>query len=109
MANLPLNKKLYSTTLVAPNDTTNTEKRLLCERQVLFVYTVAAIDTNVVLAIRVSFDGTNWGTVATSATHTANGTFALTWLGGAPYVDLTFVSEAGGTAAVITVQGSYSD
>lgn len=106
--NLPLNRKLYSDTLVAPAEKTDDEKRALCEEFILYVYTVATINTNVVLTIQVSFDGTNWGTVTTSATHTANGTFALTYTGAAPYVTLNFESESGGTAAVITVRGSYS-
>ena len=106
--NLPLNKKLYADTLLVPAEKTNDEKRTLCENFIVFVYTVASIDTNVVLTIQVSFDGTNWGTVTTSATHIANGTFALTYTGAAPYVTLNFESETGGTAAIITVRGSYS-
>jgi hypothetical protein len=67
----------------------------------LFV-TVASINTNVVVALNGSIDGTNWSKIITNQTITANGTFHYN-IANHPvrYVQPIFVSEAGGTAATV--------
>ena len=106
--NLPMKVYTFATTLTAPGNT-NTEKRVVSKKSCTFVYTLATVDTNAVIGVHVSADGTNFGADPKSpdVTHTANGTFALTFTGAAPYVALVFVSESGGTAAVITVRGAF--
>jgi hypothetical protein len=108
---LPLQTHTFANTLTAPAATSNTEKRVICENKALFVYTIATINTTAVVGLRVSMDGTNWGTApgVADVSHTTNGTYALQFTGCAPYVALLFVSETGGTAAVITIQGAYVD
>ena len=77
---------------------------------------VASINTNVVVNVDGSMDGTNFFTVplvntavaslalsANLATITANGTYLLQASGKMKYVRLTWVSEAGGTAATLDV------
>jgi hypothetical protein len=67
----------------------------------LFV-TVANINTNVVVALNGSIDGTNWSKIITNQTITADGTFHYN-IANHPvrYVQPIFVSEAGGTAATV--------
>lgn len=68
-------------------------------------YTVATINTNVIVKPQGSLDGTNFFDLAASATQTANGTYAFTFTGQTPackVARLNWVSEAGGTAATIT-------
>jgi len=67
----------------------------------LFV-TVASINTNVVVALNGSIDGTNWSKVITNQTITANGTTHYN-LANHPlqYIQPIFVSESGGTAATV--------
>lgn len=111
MPNLPLELKTFSTTLTAPGAHTHSEKRVLCENKVLFIYTITNKNTNLDVGIRVSMDGTNWAVApgVTDVQHTANGTFALQFTGCSPYVALEFEAETGGTAAVVTVNGAYVD
>ena len=67
----------------------------------LFV-TVASINTNVVIALEASIDGTNWSKIIANTTITANGTTHYT-VANHPmrYVRPVFVSESGGTAATV--------
>lgn len=68
-------------------------------------YTVANINTNIIARLEGSLDGTNYFTLITAATQTANGTYVFSFTGEAPAVNwarFVFVSEAGGTAATIT-------
>jgi hypothetical protein len=67
----------------------------------LFV-TVASINTNVIIALEGSIDGTNWSKIIENATITANGTAHYT-VANHPvrYVRPVFVSESGGTAATV--------
>ena len=111
MPNLPM--KVYpafATTLIAPGESTNDDNRVVSTKSCTFVYTLATVDTSATIGIHVSTDGTNFGADPKSpdVVHTANGTFALTFTGAAPYVALVFVAEVGGTAAVITVRGAIA-
>ena len=67
----------------------------------LFV-TVASINTNVIIALEGSIDGTNWSKIIANTTITANGTNHYT-VANHPmrYVRPVFVSESGGTAATV--------
>jgi hypothetical protein len=67
----------------------------------LFV-TVTSINTNVVVRMDGSIDGTNFAPVITGQTITGNGTYFYT-LQNTPLkiVQPVFVSESGGTAAVV--------
>lgn len=72
-------------------------------------YTVAAINTNVVLRAEGSIDGENFYNLSESnvdTTVTANGTNAFTYSGKINYIRLRFVSESGGTDA--TVDAAYT-
>jgi hypothetical protein len=66
-------------------------------------FTVANINTNVVVRVEGTIDGTNWfNMAATDTTITANGTYRLDYSARSVYqVRFTFVSEAGGAAATI--------
>jgi len=67
----------------------------------LFV-TVTDINTNVVVALNGSIDGTNWSKIIANQTITANGTSHYN-IANHPlrYVQPVFVSESGGTAATV--------
>ena len=67
----------------------------------LFV-TVASIDTNVIVALEGSIDGTNYSKIITNNTITGNGTTHYN-IANHPvkYVQPIFVSESGGTAATV--------
>lgn len=64
--------------------------------------TVANINTNVVVALNGSIDGTNWSPIITNSTITGNGTTHYN-IANHPvrYIQPIFVSEAGGTAATV--------
>jgi hypothetical protein len=64
--------------------------------------TVADINTNVVVALNGSIDGTNWSKIIANQTITANGTFHYN-IANHPvkYIQPIFVSESGGTAATV--------
>jgi hypothetical protein len=65
---------------------------------------VASIDTNVVVRIEGTNDGTNWtnlSTANTDTTITANGTYGFVFVGCPASIRVTFVSESGGTAVTI--------
>ena len=65
--------------------------------------TVASINTNVVVRLEGSIDGTNYAQLITGQTITGNGT-QYYGLANTPvkYIKPVFVSEAGGTSAVVT-------
>ena len=92
-------------TLTAPATCANTSAYLppsiVAKNFSLFV-TVASINTNVIIALEGSIDGTNWSKIIENATITANGTAHYT-VANHPvrYVRPVFVSESGGTAATV--------
>jgi len=67
----------------------------------LFV-TVASVNTNVIVALEGSIDGTNWSKIIANATITANGTTHYN-VANHPvkFIRPVFVSESGGTAATV--------
>lgn len=67
------------------------------------IVTVATINTNVVVRLEGSIDGTNYAPIIADQTISANGTTVYS-VGGRPvkYIRPRFVSESGGTAAVVT-------
>ena len=82
---------------------------LIVWKNVIAQIQVAGISTNVVVRLRGSLDNVNWFNLDegdSDITYTANGTFGIQWegYGDINYVDLYFVSEAGGTAATLDVQ-----
>jgi hypothetical protein len=92
-------------TLAAPATCADTSVYLppsiVAKNYSLFV-TVAAINTNVIVALEGSIDGTNWSKVIANTTLTANGTTHYN-LANHPlkFIRPIFVSESGGTAATI--------
>ena len=64
--------------------------------------TVADINTNVIVALDGSIDGTNWSKVIANATITSNGTTHYN-VANHPlkFIRPIFVSESGGTAATV--------
>lgn len=68
---------------------------------VLFV-TVATINTNVVVALEGSIDGTNYSKIIANQTITADGTFHYSIADNpVKYIRPVFVSESGGTTATV--------
>lgn len=67
--------------------------------------TVASINTNVIVRLEGSIDGTDYATIINNTTYTANGTFSLN-VTGIPmkFVRPVFVSESGGTTATVRFQ-----
>lgn len=82
-------------TLVQLGDRINT-------RNYILFTTVASINTNVIVALNGSIDGTNWSKIIANQTITGNGTTNHT-IANHPvkYVQPIFVSESGGTAATV--------
>ena len=74
---------------------------LVTKNCTLFV-TVAAINTNVIVALEGSIDGTNYAKIIANQTITANGTTHYN-IANHPvkFVRPVFVSESGGTAATV--------
>jgi hypothetical protein len=75
-----------------------------------FFVTVANINTNVIVALEGSIDGTNWSKVIANTTITSNGTTHYN-LANHPlkFIRPVFVSEAGGTAATVLFSTSAGD
>lgn len=70
-------------------------------------YVIASINTNVVVRLEGSNDGTNWSNLAqgeVDTTRTTNGVFSFITTAPLFRVRFTFVSESGGTAATIDVR-----
>jgi hypothetical protein len=67
-----------------------------------FFVTVASINTNVIVALDGSIDGTNWSKIIANTTITANGTTHYNLANHLMrYIRPIFVSESGGTAATV--------
>jgi hypothetical protein len=67
----------------------------------LFV-TVASVNTNVIVALEGSIDGTNWSKIIANTTLTANGTTHYNSANHpVKFIRPVFVSESGGTAATV--------
>jgi hypothetical protein len=81
---------------VAVNNTFST-------RDYTFIVTVANVDTNVIVRLEGSVDGTNYAPIIANQTITANGTTVYS-VSGRPvkWLRTNWVSEAGGTAATVT-------
>ena len=92
-------------TLTAPATCADTSVYLppsiVAKNYSLFV-TVASINTNVIVALEGSIDGTNWSKVIANATITGNGTTHYS-VANHPlkFIRPIFVSESGGTAATV--------
>ena len=67
-----------------------------------FFVTVGSINTNVIVALNGSIDGTNWSKIIANNTITANGTTHYN-VANHPvkFIQPIFVSESGGTAATV--------
>ena len=67
------------------------------------IVTVASVNTNVIVRLEGSIDGTNYAPIIANQTITANGTTAYN-VSGRPvkWLRTNWVSEAGGTAATVT-------
>lgn len=76
---------------------------LLKTQNYTFFATVADINTNVVVALNGSIDGTNWSKIIANQTISTNGTTHYN-IANHPvkYIQPIFVSETGGTAATVT-------
>ena len=72
-------------------------------RDYTLIVTVASVDTNVIVRLEGSVDGTNFAPIIANQTITANGTTAYS-VAGRPvkWIRTNWVSEAGGTAATVT-------
>ena len=98
-----LTKEFEFTQLTAPGFS----EHVRCDKYIhhTIQYTIASVDTNVVLRAEGSIDGVNWFNLASDGsdvTETTNGTDAFTVTNMAiRYIRLRFVSESGGTAATI--------
>jgi hypothetical protein len=79
------------------------ENDLLSTKAYTLITKVATIDTNVVIRLDGSIDGTTFVPIIGSTTITANGTSVLS-VGDRPvkFIKPVWVSEAGGTNAVVT-------
>lgn len=92
-------------TLTAPASGVSTPVQLgstINTRNYVLFVTVASINTNVVVALNGSIDGTNWSKIIANQTITADGTTHYN-IANHPvrYVQPVFVSESGGTAATV--------
>ncbi len=92
-------------TLTAPASGVSTTVQLgeeINTRNYTLFTTVASINTNVVVALEGSIDGTNYSKIISNQTITANGTTHYN-VANHPvkYVQPVFVSESGGTAATV--------
>lgn len=103
------------TGLTAPGFTS--QQNILDYELVTYQATVSAIDTNVVLNVQQSADGSNWfiaklensavtgmSIANNQATITENGTYGLTSRRQGQFARLQFESESGGTNAVVNSQ-----
>ena len=92
-------------TLIAPGDGTSLQVALnnfFSTKSYTFMVTVTEIDTNVVVRLDGSIDGTNYAPIISAQTITSNGTTIYS-VADRPvkFVKAVFVSEAGGTAATV--------
>jgi len=80
------------------------ENNLLSTKDYTLIATVTNINTNVVVQLDGSIDGTNFAQIIGAQTITANGHSVFS-VSGRPvkFVRPRFVSESGGTAALVTL------
>jgi|TARA_R100001015_G_C4545235_1_gene108345 hypothetical protein len=77
---------------------------LFSTKNYTFMVTVASINTNVIVRLEGSLDGTNYATLLANRTISANGsTFENVVNKPFKWLRPVFVSEAGGTAATVTL------
>lgn len=97
------------TQLTAPGTTDALQVKTVTNHTI--AVTVAAIDTNVVVRIEGSLDGTNWANLSDvgDTTITGNGTEMFFFKGKLNYIRGNFVSESGGTAATVNFVYSGDD
>ena len=93
------------TSLSAPGDGTVLQvasNNFFATKSYTLTVTVASINTNVVVRLDGSIDGTNYAPIITAQTITDNGTTVYS-VADRPvkFVKAVFVSEAGGTAATV--------
>ncbi len=76
---------------------------LFSTKDYTLIVTVASVNTNVVVRLEGSVDGTNYAPIIANQTITANGTTIYS-VSGRPvkWIRTNFVSETGGTAATVT-------
>ena len=76
---------------------------LFSTKDYTFIVTVASVDTNVIVCLEGSVDGTNYAPIIANQTLTANGS-SIYSVSGRPvkWIRTKWVSEAGGTAATVT-------
>jgi hypothetical protein len=92
-------------TLTAPATCADTSVYLppsIVAKNFSFFVTVASVNTNVIVALEGSIDGTNWSKIIANTTITTNGTTHYN-LANHPlkFIRPIFVSESGGTAATV--------
>jgi len=92
-------------TLTAPGSGVATPVQLgssISTRNYILFVTVASVNTNVIVALEGSIDGTNYSKIIANNTITANGTTHYN-IANHPvkFVQPVFVSESGGTAATV--------
>ena len=106
MAYLQKNLYVFSSGLTAPGDGPSyavDQPNRHAPKNIGFYVTVVSVNTNVVVRLDGSIDGTNYAQLITDQTITGNGT-QYYGLANTPvkYVKPVFVSESGGTTAVVT-------
>ena len=76
---------------------------LFSTKDYTLIVTVASVNTNVVVRLEGSVDGTNYAPIIANQTITANGTTSYS-VSGRPvkWIRTNWVSETGGTAATVT-------
>ena len=91
---------LNDTTLTAPGDGSVlqvVENNFFATENYTLIVTVAEIDTNVIVRLDGSIDGTNYAPIIAAQTITTNGSFSYS-VSGRPvkFIKPVFVSESGG-------------
>ena len=95
------------TQLTAPGATDALNVKTLLYHTLAF--TITSINTNVVLRAEGSLDGTNWfnlDALNADTTVTGNITDAFIFVGNLAYIRGNFISESGGTAALVNYKYS---
>jgi len=93
------------TQLTAPGVTSDVLDMSGC-KDVVFQYTIAAINTNVVVRLEGSNDNSSWFNLDfddVDITQTADGTYGIQYEGRVGFIRFRFVSETGGTDATVDV------
>ncbi len=102
LKNIPLLREIAWPQLTAPGQTASLPVKRI--KNHTFVYTLASVDTNVIVQPEGSVDGTNWFAMATAVTQDTDGSYGF-MIENAPVLHVRFnvVSESGGTAATVDV------